>query len=420
MAYRLSIFARDRFLHPVLILMSSQDYRAVPNIDAASAPSAAADNDGTLPGRMAVFGGLVSIILLVSSLFVSFTFRHFTGATDWMSLVLPPLLTLGFVPAMLLGFRKRHPLLSALYRVAATALAFLNFALIAAIVCWLVWSLGLLPTSPDSRLLAYGLYGLAAVITAYGLINAYWIRTTRVTVALPNLPREWQGRTLALVSDVHLGNVRGAAFVRRIVSRLNALKPEAVLLAGDMFDGAEVDLTTIAQSWDKLAAPQGVYFATGNHDEFADRSKFLTALVRAGVRVLNNEKTELIGGLQLLGVHDGEAGEPTLYRNILERLRIDRQRASILLTHQPSNLTVPEESGVSLQVSGHTHGGQFWPWTQVVSRVHGRFAYGLNQLGSLQVLTSSGVGTWGPPIRVGTRSEIVLIQLDSATTATGS
>ena len=395
--------------------MPSQDHRAVPAIDEASTGEAAPSDDGLMPGRMVLFVAVFSLILLLSTVFVSVTFRRFTSIDGWASLVLPPIFTLGFVPAMLLGFRRRHPLLSALYRVSATALAFLNFALIAALACWLVAGIGaLFQTSPVSRPLAFAFYGLAAVVTVYGLINASWLRTTRVTVALPGLPLAWQGRTLALVSDVHLGNVRGAAFVRRIVSRLNTLQPDAVLLAGDMFDGTEVDLATIAQAWKKLETPHGVYFSTGNHDEFTERSKYLAALTRAGVRILHNEKIELAGGLQLIGVHDGEAGEPALFRKILDRAQIDRRRASILLTHQPSNLTIPEAAGVSLQVSGHTHGGQFWPWTHVVSRVHGRFAYGLNRLNALQVLTSSGVGTWGPPIRVGTRSEIVLIRLEAA------
>lgn len=364
---------------------------------------------------MLIFTGVFSVVLLLASLFAVVTFRRFTGAQGWTSLVLPPVFALGFVPAMLLGFRGRHAVLAGLYRVSATALALLNFALIAALACWLVVGAASLSGIPiDSRSVAFALYGLAAAVTACGLVNALWIRTTRITVALPRLPPAWQGRTLALVSDVHLGNVRGAGFVRRIVGRLNALKPDAVLLAGDMFDGADIDLTTIARDWQNLRTPHGVYFSTGNHDEFSDRSKYLSALARAGVRILHNEKIELDGGLQLIGVHDAEAGEPRLFREILARARIDRDRASILLAHQPSNLAIPEQAGVSLQVSGHTHGGQFWPWTHIVSRVHGPFAYGLNRLNSLQVITSSGVGTWGPPIRVGTRSEIVLITLTDA------
>jgi hypothetical protein len=161
----------------------------------------------------------------------------------------------------------------------------------------------------------------------------------------------------------------------------------------------------------ELIAPAGVYFVTGNHEEFSDRAKYIAAIERAGLRVLNNEKIT-VQGLQIVGVHDGEAGEPERLRKILQDAAIDRQQASILLAHRPANLSVVEAAGISLQVSGHTHRGQMWPWCWVVYKVHGRFAYGLNRLGNLLVLTSSGAGTWGPPLRVGTKSEIVLIRLE--------
>jgi predicted MPP superfamily phosphohydrolase len=378
------------------------------------APETAAEpsNERLRSPRMMVFVGVFALILLVSTLFVSVTYRHFTGSGGWAVMLAPSLLTLSFVPATLFSFGHRHFLLRAIYRVAAVALSYLNFALFAALACWIgaaAVALFHLPAFP--REMTLGLYGLAVVITIYGLFNAAWIRTTRVTVSLPGLPPIWRGRTLALVSDVHLGNVRGAGFVRRIVSRLNALKPEAVLVAGDMFDGVAVDLATIVQPWKKLDVPLGAFFSTGNHDEFSAREKYLAAMTRAGVRVLHNEKLVLEGGLQLIGIHDGEAGEPARFAGLLRDARIDHAKASILLTHQPSHLSIPEEAGISLQVSGHTHGGQSWPWTHIVSRVHGRFSYGLNRLNSLQVLTSSGVGTWGPPLRVGTRAEIVLITL---------
>jgi hypothetical protein len=99
---------------------------------------------------------------------------------------------------------------------------------------------------------------------------------------------------------------------------------------------------------------------------------------------------------------------------LLEKAGIDRSRASILLAHRPENLSVPEQAGISLQLSGHTHSGQFWPWTLVARRVHRAFAYGLNRFGRMMVYTSSGVGTWGPPFRLGTRSELVLIELKNA------
>jgi hypothetical protein len=134
---------------------------------------------------------------------------------------------------------------------------------------------------------------------------------------------------------------------------------------------------------------------------------------RTGIRVLNNEKVET-NGLQIIGVHDAELHDPPLFRALLQGAKLDRNRPSILLAHQPLNLSIPEEEGVTLQLSGHTHGGQLWPWTWVAARVHGRFNRGLNQFGKLPVLTSNGAGTWGAPMRGGTKSEIVLIRLAPA------
>jgi len=363
--------------------------------------------------RMTIFAGIFTTILLASTLLVVATWRHFSGLNSLAWIFVPLVLTLGMVPAILLGFRLRHPLLRASYKISAVSLGALNYTLFAAVACWLVAEgAAITGMAINMRAVAFVLFGFAVIITGYGILNAALLRITKVNVPLPNLPRSWEGRRIALVSDVHLGNVRGAGFVRRIVARLNGLKPDAVLIAGDMFDGAEVDLAAIVQPWEKLSAEHGVYFATGNHDEFSDRRKYLTALSQAGIRVLNNEKVT-VDGLQLVGVHDSEAGNPSVYQTILQRALIDRGSASILLTHQPSHLPIPEEAGVSLQVSGHTHGGQFWPWNRVVSRVHGRFAYGLNRHGKLLVLTSSGAGTWGPPLRVGTKSEIVLITLSA-------
>ena len=391
--------------------MSSPSLPASP---AETLAPAAAPSDHSDKVRMTVFVGIFATVLTLSSLLAGLTWRHFTGATSLAWVVVPLVLTLSLVPTILLGFRRRHPLLSVVYKISAVSLGIINYAVFAALACWLVAGVAAATSlALDMRLIAGIGFGGGLLVAGYGLLNAARLQIVEVGVALPNLPASWIGRRIALVSDVHLGNVRGAGFVRRIVARLNALKPDAVLLAGDMFDGAAVDLEVIAQHWDKLSAKHGVYFATGNHDEFSDRQKYLTALSRAGIRVLNNEKV-LVDGMQFVGVHDGEAGNAQAYREILRRAEIDPTRASILLTHQPSNLAVPEEAGVGLQVSGHTHGGQFWPWNKVVARVHGRFGYGLNSFGKLQVLTSSGAGTWGPPLRVGTKSEIVMITLTRA------
>jgi hypothetical protein len=293
-------------------------------------------------------------------------------------------------------------------------MALLNFCLFAAIACFIVsaasnvFGLGL-----DRQLIGATFYGLAVLVTVYGLFNAAWLRVTRVTVPLPHLPPAWHGREVMLMSDLHLGNVRGAGFTRRVVTKARSLQPHAVFVCGDVFDGPKADYDRLVEPFRELTAPAGVYFVTGNHEEFTDRAKFIAAIARAGLRVLNNEKV-IVEGLQIVGVHDGEAVEPEIYRKILQDAAVDRNSASILLVHRPSNLSIPEAEGISLQVSGHTHKGQNWPWSWVAYKVHGPFAYGLNRLGNLQVLTSSGAGTWGPPLRIGTKSEIVLIRLETA------
>jgi len=191
-----------------------------------------------------------------------------------------------------------------------------------------------------------------------------------------------------------------------------------VFLAGDLYDGTSGDFEKLAAPWTELtiphsppAIPYGVYYIAGNHEEFYSASEYHAPLVRAGVCELNNQKVE-IDGLQVVGVHYRDAAHPDRYRAILRKAAIDRARPSILLLHAPVHLEIAQAVGISLQLSGHTHGGQFFPWTWIASRVWGKFIHGLQQLGDLRVYISYGAGTWGPPMRVGTRPEIVLIKLE--------
>lgn len=129
---------------------------------------------------------------------------------------------------------------------------------------------------------------------------------------------------------------------------------------------------------------------------------------RAGIRALNNEKVTL-DGLQIVGVHHRDSANLQRFRSILRQAALERERASILLSHAPHLLPIAAEGGISLQLCVHTRGGQFFPYTWIVSRVYGQYAYGLHRFGNMTVYTSSGAGTWGPPMRVGMKAEIVLI-----------
>jgi predicted MPP superfamily phosphohydrolase len=363
--------------------------------------------------EIARFGTIVSSILLTANAMVCATWSYFFGVPGWIAWqALPGAMAIVFIPATILRFRSTHPALKVVYALSAMGLGALNFATFAALACWIVLGAAWLFGFPLARFeIAAVMFSLALAATVYGLINARTIRINRITVRLPNLPEAWQGRKAALVTDLHLGPLSGAAFLRRVIARLRSLKPEAVFISGDMFDGPTIGLDQLVAPWREYTSPQGIYYVTGNHDEFAERSLYLDPARRVGIQVLNNEKI-CLNGLQLVGIHDSEAGNPNQLREILREVQIDREHPVILLAHRPINLAVAEEEGVSLQLSGHTHGGQLWPWNLLVHRIYGRFAYGLSRLNKMQVYTSSGVGTWGLPLRVGTQSEVVLLRFE--------
>jgi predicted MPP superfamily phosphohydrolase len=363
----------------------------------------------------AVFGSIVGAILLSANAVVCATWSYFFSLPGWLVWQAGPgAIALAFVPATILRFRSSHPALRIVYAVSATWLGALNFAFFAAVGCWIAagvaWLAGWhLPHFFTAAIL----FGLAGAATMYGLINRRWIRVNRITVRLSHLPPAWSGRTAALLTDLHLGPLFGADFLCRVIDRLRLLRPDVVFISGDMFDGSPLGLDHLVAPWREFSAPRGIYYVTGNHDEFVERTLFTEAVQRTGIRVLNNEKIA-VDGLQIIGVHDAEAGHPATLREILLHGQIDRSQPAILLAHRPIHLAIAEEAGISLQLSGHTHGGQVWPWNLLVARIYGRFAAGLGRRGALQVYTSNGVGTWGPPLRVGTKSEIVLIQFEEA------
>ena len=370
--------------------------------------------------RLVVFVSIVQVILLLAHGFLYASVAHFWGGvtTSWAVKLLFFLLSVSFVAASLRGWYSYHPLGRFFYLISAIWLGFASYFLLAALVAWIVYGMSAVANSGWSGArIADVTFAAAVVVGLYGMLNATWPRVVRIRVALPNLPPQWRGRTAALVSDLHLGHVRNFRFVRRVVNKLLSLKADIVFVAGDLYDGVAADFNKLALPWSALvsstqAAPLGVYYIAGNHEEFYRNAEYLPPLLRAGIQVLNNEKVE-VDGLQLIGVHYRDAVHPEQYRSILRRMRLDRTRPSILLLHAPVQLSVSEEEGIMLQFSGHTHGGQFFPWTFIAKRVWRKFNHGLHTLGKLRVFTTYGTGTWGPPLRVGTRPEIVLITFES-------
>ncbi len=264
--------------------------------------------------------------------------------------------------------------------------------------------------------------GLGALVTVLGFAGARRrARVVEVEVPLHNLPAQLHGFSIAQISDVHVGATIRRAYVEKIVDAVNALHPDMIALTGDFVDGAVTDLAPHTAPLGKLSAPHGAFFVTGNHEYYSGANAWTSEFRRLGLRVLLNEHAVIehngtlliVAGVTDFSAHHfnpAERSDPTV---ALEGAPAN-VAAKILLAHQPRSAEAACKAGFDLQLSGHTHGGQFWPWSFLV-RFYQPFTAGLHRLNSLWVYVSRGTGYWGIPNRFGAPSEITHLRLVVAT-----
>lgn len=262
---------------------------------------------------------------------------------------------------------------------------------------------------------------LTFLMTIAGLIIARR-RPTVVKIDIPvmGLPQALHGFSIAQISDVHVGPTIKRGFVEGVVRRVNALKADMVAVTGDLVDGSVQHLSAHTAPLAALAARHGAYFVTGNHEYYSGEGAWTAEIRRLGLRVLKNEHVVLThdgASLVLAGVTDYSAHhfDPAQRSDPAAALygAPANAGARILLAHQPSSAAAAEQAGFDVQISGHTHGGQFWPWNLFV-RFFQPFTGGLHRLKNLSVYVSRGTGYWGPPNRFGVPSEITHIRLVAA------
>jgi len=267
---------------------------------------------------------------------------------------------------------------------------------------------------------AIAVLGLASLFTLVGYVNARRVaRVVTVDVPLANLPKELAGFTIVQLSDIHVGPTIKREYVQAIVDRVNQLDADLVAITGDVVDGSVEDLRAHTAPLGSMRSRHGSYVVTGNHEYYSGATAWMREFERIGLRGLHNRHVVIahrgarfvLGGVTdfSAGAFDtGQASDPNaaLAGSPPDLLRI-------LLAHQPRSATAAEAAGFDLQLSGHTHGGQFWPWNFFVP-LQQPFTAGLHRLGRLMVYTSRGTGYWGPPKRFGAPSEITVLRLIAA------
>jgi hypothetical protein len=280
----------------------------------------------------------------------------------------------------------------------------------------------LVPEDPERRtFMARALSGFIAIaafgLGGYGAVRASSVGVKEVKVALRRFPRQLSGFRIVQLTDLHVGPMIDGSWLRGIVDQVNALEPDLIAITGDLVDGRVADLRDHVAPLADLRAKHGVFFVTGNHEYYSGADAWIAELTTLGVRVLRNERVAIgqpEASFDLAGVDDWRAkdfgnGHGADLAKALEGR--DPEREVILLAHQPKQAIEAAALDVGLQLSGHTHGGQIFPWGFLV-KLDQRFVAGLERFRDLQIYTSCGTGYWGPPMRVGAPPEITLLQIE--------
>ena len=262
---------------------------------------------------------------------------------------------------------------------------------------------------------------LAALATCVGFVNARRrARVRSVDVPIAGLPAALHGFTIAQISDLHIGPTIKRPYVEAVVDAVNQLNADMIAVTGDVVDGSVERLSGHTEPLARLSARHGVYFVTGNHEYYSGAASWVAEMRRLGLCVLMNQHVVIRHDREIVvvaGVTDFSAHHhvPAERSDPVAALAGAPSNAALklLLAHQPRSAFAAESAGFDLQLSGHTHGGQFWPWNFFV-RFQQPFTAGLRRLGRLWVYTSRGTGYWGPPKRLGAPSEITRLRLVAA------
>jgi predicted MPP superfamily phosphohydrolase len=299
---------------------------------------------------------------------------------------------------------------------------------------WMIFGLGkLVGSSPDMRLVFIFFLMFAGLVSGYGIWRAQNPVLKHLEVEIKGLPEFWRNKVIVHLSDVHLGTIHRKAFMKRVADEVNNMNPDLILITGDLFDGMGGKMPQFVESIASMKATQGKYFITGNHEGYLGLKRPLSVIREAGIIVLDNEIIDL-EGLQVVGISYPEYKQGNATRNLLlDSGSYDAFKPSILLYHTPTNIeeehtdlgsqqantywfpdtsmALAKEVGIDLQLSGHTHKGQLFPFGFLTKIIYKGYDYGLHRDGDFQIYITSGVGTWGPPMRLGAPPEIVVIRL---------
>ncbi|MEI6835875.1 MAG: metallophosphoesterase [Candidatus Falkowbacteria bacterium] len=358
---------------------------------------------------------LTLFILLTGNTLVSYLIIHFFGLNSWLAKLIVIVLVAILALSTLFSFvfvHKRDNLWGRIYYTVSASwmgilLSFGLASIASSLVFWGFKIFGVeLPAWIFRSLLLMG----TIFLTLRSFYNAYKIKIKKYVVGIKNLPPTWEHKRIIHISDIHLGPILREDFFHRVIKQVKELNPDAVFITGDLFDGAESDFSWVTAPLNDLNAPLGLYYSMGNHDFILGAERVMGLLEGQNITVLSNRMVER-EGLQIIGLDFTPDRNFDLKRAVLAHTGYSAVKPSILLFHEPKETVKSEGVGIDLQLSGHTHGGQMFPFNFLARYFYHNHSHGIYRRHDYTLSVTAGVGTWGPPMRSGSNSEIVVLTL---------
>jgi len=379
---------------------------------------------------LVILGILIGFHVLLYFSFIRF-FSISSELVKNILLVTLGVLSVSFIFSVLFARFSNFILVRAFYFISAFWLGALFYIIVATILIFiliLVFKHFGIDAKLPASIIVYALTFVYLLLSVWNAMNPV---VKNVSVKIRNLPDYWQGKTIVQLSDVHLGKINGPRFARRMVEKVNNLNPDLILITGDLFDGMGVAPNNFLEILNNLKSKDGVYYVSGNHEYYLGHDMILDYLKKeTNMEVIDNKIVE-IEGLQIVGIGYPGYGQNGDRSDIINKIGgYNSEKPSILLYHEPTSInqdaqdqshsylspktdfSYQKEQGVDLQISGHTHAGQFFPFNIITKKIFKGYYYGLFTEGDFNLYVTSGTGTWGPPIRNVVKSEIVNFNLE--------
>ncbi len=375
--------------------------------------------------RLSVFVVMLTVLVLLTYSYLAWSL---TGSAVLRGILALPFISIWMIPVIYWARDREHKgaLDQVVQSFAFLSMGWVSFALVLALVRDIIFGLARLagtaeawaPATEWSGLAVLGLSVLGVLIGGYSAANGPVLR--EIELRFPDLPQAFDGFRIVQISDLHVSSTIKRKYVERVVRMANEQKPDMVALTGDIIDGKLSDLRSDVEPLANLSPKGQVYFITGNHEYYSGAPEWLVHFKAQGFHVLENSHLTIERGgakMMVAGVLDPASRMlGAEYGSDAEKALREGKGGSgaafkVLLAHNPKIAPLAAPLGFDLQLSGHTHAGQFFPWTLVTRIVHAPHFAGLSRDGKMQVYVSAGTGTWGPPVRLGTIPELTVLKL---------